>query len=66
MPGELSAEISLGATQASAERETDVARPTTVSRGFPGALVTVTVSPIPTPNPSVLFSITICPVCSGH
>ena len=59
VPGGLSAVIWSGATQASAERETDVARPTTVRRGLPGALVTVTVSPIPAPNPSVLVSITI-------
>ena len=45
-----------------------MARPTTVSRGFPGALVTVTVSPIPTTNPSLasLVSITIWPVRCGQ
>ena len=45
LPGERSARTSAGTTQPSAERETDVARPTTVRRGFPGALVMVTHNP---------------------
>ena len=65
-PASRSAGISAGTTQPSADRETDVARPTTVNCGFPGALVTVTVSPIPTPKPSVLASTTIWPVRCGQ
>ena len=66
MPGARSAASSAGVTQASAVPVTEVATPTTVSRGEPGTPFTVTRAPTDTGGPCPLPDQTTSPACRAQ